>query len=263
MPAISPARLKNDIAALFEVVSDAVDFDRAMEALLDRYADRTYRKSQGGSPGSLLPAYHAPLQVLRQVEHRLGEYAADHPEAALEIADRLWSWESFEPKFMAVRILGSLPEGFGERVMKRIGKWIMFVEDDELQAELVKVGLALDEARLLAMVEVLLEDGGTGYRAALSALDAVARTASAEALPGVYRMFGKALALPGADSNARLVSLARGLANRSPVETAHFLRHQYLLAVRPEVARILRQVLPLFPDQLQKDIRRLMRESNA
>lgn len=261
MPAISPPRLKKDVTALFEVVSDAAGFDRAMKALLDRYADRTYRKSQAGLPGSLLPAYHVPHQVLRQVEHRLGEVAAEHPEAALGIADRLWGWESFEPKFLAIRVLGSLPGECGERVMSRVGNWVTAVDDDELQAELVKVGLEVDEVRLAAMVEALLEDGGTGYRAALSALSVMARDASSEALPGVFRMFGKALELPGADRNARLVSLARGLANRSPVETAHFLRHQYLLAVRPEVARILRQVLPLFPDQLQRDIRRLMREN--
>jgi hypothetical protein len=261
MPAISPARLKQDVADLFEALPDEEGFERRLDDLLDRYADRTYRKAESGRPGSLLQAYHVSRPVLRSVALGLVGYAEEKPEAALALADRLWSKPVFELKYLAARVIGGLPGMFAAGVMERLAAWLPAADDDALQAELVRVGLVLDEAGLAAIVEAFMDEGGDGYRTALSTLGAVAWNASTEALPGLYRLFGKALANPAADRNARLLNLARGLAQRSPVETAHFLRHQYLMSKQPEVGRILRQVLPLFPDQLQKDIRRMMAEN--
>lgn len=261
MPAISPARLKRDVSELFEVVGEPQRFDRALDNLLDRYADRTYRKSQAGLPGSLLPAFHVPRPVLRQIELHLNGFAAVEPEAALALADRLWSQDVFEPKFLAVRILGALPGDYAGQVMVRLPGWLTAIDDDALQVELSRVGLQVDEAGLSAMLEAILEDGKVGYQKGLSALGAVAWNASPDALPGVYRLFGKALANPAAGGSPRLVNLARALANRSPVETAYFLRHQYLLSMRPDIARVIRQLLPLFPEQIRRDLRAMMSAS--
>lgn len=261
VPAISPRRLKQDLADLFEALPDEDHYARLLDDLLDRYADRTYRKAESGRPGSLLQAYHVSRPVLRGVEVDLGRYAADAPEAALALADRLWSKPLFEPKYLAARFIGALPAESARAIMERLASWLAETDDEELQTELVRVGLAVDEAGLSALIEALMDVGGDGYRTALSALGAVARTAPSESLPGIYRLFGKALEDPGSDRTARLLHVARGLAERSPVETAYFLRHQYLLSMRPEVARILRQVLPLFPDQLRKDIRLVMKEN--
>jgi hypothetical protein len=145
--------------------------------------------------------------------------------------------------------------------MERIETWLAATDDDELQAELVRIGLEVDEAGLAAIIEGYLDEGGDAFRTGLSALGAVAWIAPGEALPGLYRLFGKTLENPGADRNGRLLNLARGLTERSPVETAYFLRHQYLISMRPEIARLLRQVLPLLPDQLRTEIRRMLREN--
>ncbi|HUF39151.1 MAG TPA: hypothetical protein VMN57_11550 [Anaerolineales bacterium] len=260
MPAVTPARLKREIAALFEVVADADAFERALDDLLDRYADRTYRPSQAGVPGSLLQAYHAARPVLRAVETGLEAFAADAPEDALTLADRLWEKPLFEPRYLAARLLAFLPGIPGAEIVARLERWLPGSEDETLLAELVRAGLSADEAGLIGIVEALLEDGALGYRTALPALGAVVRMASEESLPGVYRLFAKALGDPDADRSARLLNLARGLAERSPVETAYFMRQQFLISSRPEVGRILRQILPLLPTQLRADIRRVMRE---
>jgi hypothetical protein len=261
MPAISPARLKQDVADLIGWLPDNAVFARKLDDLLDRYADRTYRKAESGRPGSLLLAYHVPRPVLRGVYIGLASYPAETPEAALELADELWERPYYEPKYLAARLAGGLPESFARQVMERIETWLAATDDDELQAELVRIGLEVDEAGLAAIIEGYLDEGGDAFRTGLSALGAVARIAPGEALPGLYRLFGKTLENPGADRNGRLLNLARGLAERSPVETAYFLRHQYLISMRPEIARLLRQVLPLLPDQLRTEIRRMLREN--
>ena len=261
MSAISPVRLKQDIADLLETLPDEEGFERRLDDLLDRYADRTYRKAESGRPGSLLQAYHVSRPVLRGVAVGLAGYAEAAPEAALALADRLWGKPVFEPKYLAARVLGDLPGAFAGGVMERLAVWLAEADDDALQAELVRVGLAVDEVGLAMIIESFMDEVGVGYLTALSALGALAGNASTEALPWIYRLFGKALENPAANRNARLINLARGLAQRAPVETAHFLRHQYLLTRQPEVSRILRQALPLFPDQLRKDIRRMLREN--
>jgi hypothetical protein len=62
MPAIQPARLRQQAALMVEHFDQPAAFVRSLHHLLEYYADRAHRPGQAGKPPALLAAYNVPLQ---------------------------------------------------------------------------------------------------------------------------------------------------------------------------------------------------------
>lgn len=264
MPAISPARLKKDAEQLFEQLADSEAFDRSLEEVLDFYADRTVRPSQAGRPASLLPAYHVPKPVLRELSKGLAEFAAEEPDEAFRLAVRMWLRGVSEYMLLAIRLLEDLPETENDRVVQRLTSWMLATEDEALLEEIFRVCGTKDPEAALGAAAEMLETRKTGpVISALIGLAALAKRADEGLLPGVFKLLGRLLENPSLGQPARLLALTRALAERSPSETAFFLRQYYLVSMRLDVGRILRQCMPAFPEAIQEDLRKMLRQHAA
>lgn len=264
MPAISPARLKRDVAQLLEHFGSPDAFDRELEHLMEFYADRTIRPAQVGMPASLLPAYHVPKPVLRELEIGLAGFAEADADGALRLAHRLWTQGFLEYMLLAVRLLERLPESHSAAVMRNLKSWAQTTDDEELLDEIFRVAAHCDGADLMSFLETLLESRMPAMNAmAVIGMKAVAQHASADYIPGVYKLTSMALQNQALERRPRMLGLVQTLAERSPAETAFFLRQQYIVSMRPEIGRLLRQCLPYFPEEIQADLRKMLRENKT
>ena len=264
MPAISPARLKKDIAELFSRMDEPEAFDRALEDLFEFYADRTVRPSQSGRPASLLPAFHVPRPVIRELEVGLAAHAADSPDKAFRLAARMWVRGIHEYMLLAVHILEHLPATYQDQAVRRLTDWMMATTDETLLGEIFRVCGRLDGAAALQTAAQMLEAKRPALaEAALTGLASLARRSDDALLPGVFKLLGRLLEDPGTVRLSRVQLLVQALAARSPAETAYFLRQYYLVSMRPEVGRLLRRSMPLFPDSIREDLRKLLQDHAA
>lgn len=264
MPAISPARLKKDVAQLIGIVGEPELFDRELEHLMEFYADRTIRPSQTGMPASLLPAYHVPRPVLREIEVNLSRYAAVDADGALRLGHRLWTQGYYEYMLLAVRLFERLPGTHTGAVLRNLKSWAQTTDDEELLEEIFRIASERDVADLMNFLETLLEARLPALNAtALVGLTAVARHGAADAIPGVYKLTGLAMQNQALERRAKMVTLVQALAERTPAETAFFMRQQYLVSMRPEIGRLLRHCLTYFPEDIRADLRAMLRENKV
>ena len=246
MPAISPARLKKDVSNLLEKLNDLDVFERELEHLLEFYADRTVRPSQAGMPASLLPSYHVPRPVLRELSVGLARRASLDPDTAISLAHRLWIQGVYESMLLSIRLLDSLPDAHSPVVMRNLKNWMQATEDSGLLTAIFRTAVRRDAEDVLAVLESLLESRVEMLRG--TALVGLAVLAELAPLSVMVR-------------RPKMVSLLRELAARSPAETAFFMRQHYLISMQPEVARLLRRCLPVFPEDMQVELRRMLREN--
>ncbi|MGE5124163.1 MAG: hypothetical protein ACM3H7_06560, partial [Acidobacteriaceae bacterium] len=91
MPAIQPARLKQQIANLADKFNHPNQFIAQLHALLDQYSDHTHRPGQSGIPSPLISSYNTPPPVMRQIWQALLPLARNDAKSALAICDALWA----------------------------------------------------------------------------------------------------------------------------------------------------------------------------
>ena len=261
MPAISPARLQRDLDALFETVADLDVFERGLEKLLESYADRTVRPARSGRPASLVPSLYVPRPVLRKLDTGMASVATEAPEWAFSMAERLWDREEMEYKRLGLKLLNAIPDTHSAEVLETLMRWLPEIRDETLLELLFNIGTRVDQPAVLALVETELEGDGSAQALALDHLQAIIGSAGDDTLPGIFRLLRRVLDQSRFAGSARLLMLVKSLAARVPVETAYFLRQQYLVALRPEYGRLIRQSMAAFPEHVQADLRRVLREN--
>lgn len=262
MPAISPVRLKKDVSELMSHLDDHDVFEHELEHFMEFYADRTIRPSQAGLPASLLPMYHLPRPVLRELTLGLSRYAAVQADEALQLAHRLWFLGVYEAMMLAVKLMRELPDSHSAVVMRNLVNWMQTTEDEQLLSEIFNAAVLRDAKGLLDFIGTLLESKmPTLKTTALSGLTALAIHAPGDVMPAVYRLTGRTIQDQTLDQRVKILALAQALAQRSPAETAFFMRQQYLVSMTPEIGRLLRQCLPFFPEDIRADLRQMLREN--
>ncbi|HSO27931.1 MAG TPA: DNA alkylation repair protein, partial [Anaerolineales bacterium] len=142
MPAVQPARLKQQAALLAQHFEDPPAFLRSLYHLLDFYADRTHRPGQSGEPPSLLQAYNVPAPVIRLLLQTLGPLAEENMAPALILCDTLWKEPYLEARQLAVGMLGRLPVPPSQPILNRVQRWVEGAEDQRLVDFLLDTGLA-------------------------------------------------------------------------------------------------------------------------
>lgn len=265
MPAILPARLRQQAALLAEQFEQPDAFIRSLHHLLDFYADRTHRPGQAGEPPPLLSAYNVRPPVIRQVLQELVQLAPENPEAALNLCDALWNQPYLELRLLAAGLLGQLPVDPPEPVLERVQAWVKQGTEARLKTVLFDQGLARlrkeDPNLVLQRAEEWLSSADPfDQQLGLQAMLPLVSDPAYQNLPVFFRLIYTLVRSIPPGLRPDLLDVLAALARRSPQETAYFLRQTLLTLQSPDTAWLIRRSLPAFPLNTQESLRRALRE---
>ncbi len=260
MPAINPARLKQQAALLANRFNEPSAYVRSLHHLLDSYADRVRRSGELGEPPSLLSAYHVRPQIMRHILQELIPLVQVEPDCGLALCDALWEQPYFEFRLLAASLLGHLRGVLPESILHRVRAWIT----PDLEARLSDAVLdkGLTGLRQDSPVEVFSLVGDwldTGrlfeQKLGLHALLPFVKDPGFENLPVIFRLIQPMARVTPAALRPDLLDVLSELARRSPHETAFFLRQTLSLPNSPDTPMLVRQSLRDFPPGIQYDLR--------
>jgi hypothetical protein len=264
MPAIQPARLKQQVANLVSDYDQPPVFVRDLHALLDLYSDHTQRHGQAGMPSSLMNSYNAPQQVMRQVWRECSRLIKPHPNQMLHLCDALWAETNFDLKLLAARILGQLPAVPPEPVLERLQSWVRMGMDKRLLDGFLEHGIKRFQQevpeQLLELISTWLSSPEQDFRqAGLRALLPMIDDAGSPLLPTIFHLVTPYLRVAPSRLRPDILALVTALAHCSPSETAYLLRQNMSVPDNPDTAWIIRQVLDKFPEETKAGLRAAMK----
>lgn len=267
MPAIQPARLRQQAALLSEHFERPAAFVRSLHHLLDFYADRTHRPGQAGEPPPLLAAYNVKPPVLRQILYELVSLADDQPEVGLALCDALWEQAYLEFRLLAAGLLGQIPPDPPEALLHRVEAWARSVSDARLVGIILNTSLARlrqeNPPGLVRQVERWLTESEIFFqKLGLQALLPLLEDQRFENFPVFYRLIYPLARVAPTSLRPELLDVVGALARRSPRETAYFLRQTMETPKSPDTAWIIRRSLGNFPPEVQESLRLAVREFN-
>ncbi len=273
MPAIQLARLKLHVAGLVANFDQPVSFRKALRDLFEFYADRTYRPGRAGLLPPLLPNYHIHRQVTRQIETELFPLIMSDPQAALRLADELWTDAYLEPRLLAVYIFSQVTTDPPEPILERLIKWTKPEEDRQVLTAFLSQGtvrLQREQPELWARLikDWLTSEDPVLQSYGLRAILAMINDAGFENLPAVFRLISPLMQSIPDKLQGDMVTILEATAKRWPAETAFFLRQLVSISQGPGVPRIIRRCLPLLTPDQQTSLRSALqmvaaREINA
>lgn len=267
MPAIQPARLRQQAVLLAESFERPAAFARSLHHLLDFYADRAHRPGQAASARSLLPAYHVRAPVLRQLILELGPQIQAQPEAAFELSRALWEQEFLEFRMLAISIVGQITPQPPEPVFVLLNVWLDTRPEKTMIEALLTQGLARVRQdypdRLLEQIDTWLELESDYWRQiGLRALRMVVADPAYLNLPRFFNRVQPFVRSAPASLRPYVLDVVHSLIERSPQEAAYFLRQTLEIPESPDAARLVRQAAPAFPPQQQESLRQALRKAN-
>jgi hypothetical protein len=267
MPAILPARLRQQAALLVKHFYKPAAFVRSLHHLLDGYADRVHRPGQAGEPPPLLTAYKVRPPVLRQILLELAPLARDDPESGLTLCDALWEQPYLEFRLLAASLLGQIPCIPSEPILERLHAWIKPEVEARLVDALFTHGLAClrqkDPMALIGLAESWLNEKDWFYQQmGLRLLLPLINDPQFENLPVFYRLILPLTRTAPVRLRPDLLDVLAALTRRSPNETAYFLQRTAAMPNSPDTAWLIRQSLHEFPEKMREGLRDLSRERN-
>jgi hypothetical protein len=259
MPAIDLARLRKQANRLADFFFMPDDFRRSLREVLDFYVNRTLRRSQTVAPGSNLPTYRTPTEVLRHIEVALGPIAKANPHYALELADMLWDEGYLETRLLAAFLLGRIPPQ-EERLLARLTAWTQQVRDRNVRAALLTTSLTrmreeTPEQFLVFIGEWLHPARQRMWSSGLQALQPMVLNPDYENLPPIFEICRPIIEMAPSKLQSEIGDLINALYQSSSNETVYFLNEIIENSDNPMVVVNLRRLLPAFPPALQDQIR--------
>jgi DNA alkylation repair enzyme len=268
MPAIQPARLRQQAALLAQSFSQPEVFIRSLHHLLESYADIARHPGQGSEIPPLIDAFYVRPPVLRQLVVELTPYAQTDSEGAIVLAEALWQQPYLEFRQLAASLLGLVPVEDPQPILALLESWLNTRPEDRLiEALLVQGMFTLRRDRQEIYLEVvsnwLKRQEVFANQLALRALTPLIQDPGFENIPSIFRIiqpFSRSLA-----SGLRpfMVSIMHALARRSPQETAFFLRYNLETPENPDTPWLVRQTLPALPFELQESLHAALRSASA
>ena len=215
--------------------------------MLDFYVNRTLRTRQAVAPASVLRTYRTPTVILRQIENEISQIAAQNPQEALDLADRLWD------------------EGYLEtRLLARLTAWTQQVRDPSVRAALLTNSLARMRKetpdQLLVLVSEWLQPERTRlWSNGIQTLIPLIAEPDFHNLPPVFEIVRPILETAPSVLQNDLAELILALHEASPTETAFFLRQVLTESQNPMTAVTMRRISARFPAELLASVRDLIR----
>lgn len=264
MPAINPARLKQQAALLAEHFDQPAAYVRSLNHLLDFYADRSRRPGRMGAPSPLLQAYKTRPPVLRQILLALLPQAQQDWQAALALCDALWEQPYVELRQLAAGLLGQVRPPSFEPVITRLEAWLASPLDPHLLELVLDQSLFnLRQEQPQILIELidrwLASDSLVLNRMGLRALTDLVVDPDFHNIPVFFHLIqGLARSLPSG-IKPEMLDLLAALARRSPQETSFFLRQTLETHQSPDTAWLIRQSYTAFPPAVEAGLRAAVR----
>ncbi len=258
MPAIDLARLRKQAARLADFFFIPDEFITHLHEMLDFYVNRTVRKPQAVAPGKNLQTYRTPSVIVKQIEHELRRPANENPDAALELADRLWDEEYLETRMLAAFLLGHIPPK-EDRLLTRLTAWTQQMNDANLRAELLDTSLARMRKEapdmFIELIGEWLQPGRSrfwpnGIQAVISAVSDPAFVN----LPPVLTLLEPIVEAAPSKLQLEIEELVLTLYKTYPTETTYFLRQVLSDSEDPMTAITFRRIAPSLPNALRKEL---------
>jgi hypothetical protein len=264
MPAIHPARLKQQAILVAQHFGDPAALVRSLHHLMDFYADRANRPSHAGSPAPLLPAYHVKPPVLRQVVLELAPLAQADPDSGLVLCQAMWAQPYLEFRLMACALLGELPPDPAERILAQVKSWAVRDTDVSLLDAMARDGLKrVRKEQTPALVQAtgswLSEKELDSRRMGLRLLLPLVNDSGYPNLPVVFRLLLPYIRQAPGRIRPDILDVVAALAMRSPVETASYLRQALTMPDSPDTAWLIRQSASAFPPEIEERLRSSVR----
>lgn len=255
MPAAELSRLRAQLPRLAVLFDRPQEFRRALIDLYETYANPTFRSAR-----ALIPSYHIPQLVIRQMELMLGSQARALPEAALAVVDVLWRETYLEPRVLGAFLLGQIPLSQAEGILERLRRWAVPAEDGQMLGLLFIQGTARLRAEgadaLIDLYSEWLLDASHAQRLiGLKALNSLAEDPAYENLPPLYDLLVPLLRSAPLPLFNDLGVLLATLARRAPVETAFFFRQVAASPIGKDTPRLIRRILPLLSESQQESVK--------
>lgn len=268
MPAIHPARLKQQTDLVAQHFDQPEALVRSLHHLLDFYADRANRPGQSRDPDPLLTAYHVKPPVLRQVVLELLPLAQADPETGFAVCQAMWQQPYLEFRLMASSLLGELPAEPAARILEQVKAWAVRDTDLQLLDALALDGLKRvrkDQPQVLirAAETWLLGKEYDAQRLGMRLLLPVVKDPDFPNLPVIFRILQPYIRQAPSRLRPEILDLLTALAHRSPVETGSYLRQTLTLPDSPDTAWLIRQSASVFPPEIEERLRNTVRGLGA
>ena len=263
MPAIDLSRLRKQASRLADFFFVPDEFIRHLREMLDFYVDHTMRTQQATAPTANMPSYHISPVILKQIEQEIHRNASEYPDAALELADRLWDEGHLEMRLLAAYLLGQIPPQ-EERLLARLTAWTQQVYDPSLRAQLLDHGLGRMRRetpdQFLELIAQWLQPERTrlwsnGLQAAISAVSDLSFVNH----PPLLKVLEPIVEAAPAKLQNEIEEFILALYKASPTETLYFLRQVLTNSKDPMTAITFRRISPSFPIELKDGIREFIR----
>ena len=260
MPAVELSRLNTQIRLLTQCYASASDFVKGLCDLYEFYSDRTFNKSDAGRRNLTVPAYNTTPLINRQFELEFGKLCQQNPLSSLDVIDELWKQSKLEPRRLAAFLLGKIPPEYSDRVITRLKSWSSPNEDHELVKYLQEAGSLLlrrqDTEKWLTVLRSWLESKSSQDQLfGLQSLLPLIHDPDYIDLPEVFDLVSIELAAPQPRISFTLQTVIEALARRTPNETVYLLKAILEKPHSKELPRLLRRVLPAFPQEQQKSLK--------
>ncbi len=260
MPAVNPSRLQNQIEQVLEYFNRPKIFHRRIQDLFSLYANRTLHFGESSDTTPVLPKYHLPLPLTRQLQMSLKPYIDNEPIAALECADNLWEDPYIEIKQLAVFLIANVPVEEPGLIITRLESWVDPSLDDELKADLLSLGTSTIQSNFPTAWERFLQSLLDQREPKLvnfgiqGLIESVKRS-KFENFPMVFRLISSVIQNPRAVNIEKLENLLALLIDESPTEAAFFMKQTLSLSQSPETKRLIKRCLPMLPEKERQDLK--------
>lgn len=263
MPAVNPTRMRFQVEALMAHYADPKAFHLALNDLFELYANHALRFGDSVGIRPMIPMYHLPAPLLRQLEVDLERMVAESSLPALELADELWQDAYYETKLVAIHLLGLYPLESSQPVLDRLDLWITDRLDLSLLPKIFSAGTRQLQNQYPAVWESYLETFlqsedpqkvSVGFLGLAEGLN----NPQFQNLPALFRLVGPHVHDPQPQTLKSLTTLLRSLAKVSPTETGFFLKQILSTAQSPELKRLIKDSLSAFPFEVQDGLKPLV-----
>lgn len=259
MPAVNPTRLRFQIEALMAHYADPPGFHLALNNIFELYANRALRFGDSTGLRPMIPMYHLPAPVSRQLAVDLERVVHSDPTPALPLADELWPDQYYETRLVAIMLLGLYPLSDPQPILERLDQWITPNLDLSLLPKLFSNGTSHLQEQYPDVWEKYLEtflQSDDQQRVAVGFLGLAEglRNPEFQNLPALFRLISPFVRDPQPETTRELTHLLRSLAGVSPTETGYFLRQILSVADSPEIKRLVSESLPGFPQDIQNEL---------
>ncbi len=265
MVAVNPTRLKFQINGLMAFFDSPVEFHQKLNNIFSLYANYALKLGDNALMRPLIPMYHLPHPVIRQLSVDMQLHIDQDPQAALSLADELWEDEYYEVKRVAVFILGQLPRLENPQpLLSRIRSWLTPDLDNILKTDIITLGMGSLQRHFTEDWEELIISLLSLHNAPMAALGIQALAEGAKNhnfknLPVIFRLINPFILNPDPVFIHDLEGLIEVLAELSPQETGYYLNQILSLSANSDSIRLVKNCLPFFPPENQTQLKEALK----